>query len=134
LKKILFILTLLLSGCASTPTAYHPTAGNQKSLGVLEKITFSGNSDTDKRTIENYVLYRCAEISKQKNKPYFLIFNSMYDAIKGQYAQLPRAGLSGPYPTASTFVLLLDSPAEGAMDTEKILLELGQIVNSKRSS
>ncbi|MBI3438428.1 MAG: hypothetical protein HY054_07230 [Proteobacteria bacterium] len=68
-----------LSACA-TETAYQP-AGPGSDGGYREqqiesnrvRISFSGNSLTDRETVENYLLYRAAELTLQQGKDYFII-------------------------------------------------------------
>jgi len=68
-----------LSACA-TETAYQP-AGPNSDGGYREqqiesnrvRISFSGNSLTDRETVENYLLFRAAELTLQQNKDYFII-------------------------------------------------------------
>ncbi|MFZ2032017.1 MAG: hypothetical protein WAU68_17020 [Vitreimonas sp.] len=68
-----------LSACA-TETAYQP-AGPNSDGGYTEqqiesnrvRISFSGNALTDRETVENYLLYRAAELTLQQNKDYFII-------------------------------------------------------------
>jgi hypothetical protein len=64
---------LLLSACA-TPTPYQPlTRGTQASGGYSEqrleenrfRVTFRGNSLTSREQVENYLLFRAAELTLQ---------------------------------------------------------------------
>ena len=64
---------LLLSACA-TPTPYQPLArGSAVSGGYSDqrieenryRVTFSGNSLTSRERVENYLLFRAAELTKQ---------------------------------------------------------------------
>ena len=46
---------------------------NSKSRSNRVRISFSGNSLTDRDTVENYLLFRAAELTLQQNKDYFII-------------------------------------------------------------
>lgn len=60
-------LALGLAACAAQPTPYQPQDG---STGYAEqqldastwRVQFAGNADTPRDTVENYLLYRSAEI------------------------------------------------------------------------
>ena len=60
-------LALALSACAAQPTPYKPNDG---SFGYSEtqidaqtwRVEFAGNADTTRETVENYLLYRAAEV------------------------------------------------------------------------
>ena len=71
-----------LSACA-TETAYQPAGPQSEGYGYHEqtieanrvRISFRGNSLTDRETVETYLLYRAAEITLQQGKDYFVIAN-----------------------------------------------------------
>ena len=60
-------LVLLLIGCAGKPTPYQPKADrtgySQQQLDAQTwRVQFAGNINTPRETVENYLLYRSAEI------------------------------------------------------------------------
>jgi hypothetical protein len=69
-----------LCACA-TETAYQPAGPGSNGYGFHEqtieanrvRISFSGNSLTNRETVENYLLYRAAELTLQQSKDYFII-------------------------------------------------------------
>ena len=71
---------LLLAGC-STPTPYQ--AGANGGYGYAEqqlehnryRVTFAGNSVTPRDTVQNYLLYRAAELTVEQHHDYFTIVN-----------------------------------------------------------
>ncbi|MGH8443994.1 MAG: CC0125/CC1285 family lipoprotein [Solimonas sp.] len=73
-----------LAACA-TATPYQP---NARGYGYSEqrieqnrfRVTFSGNSDTPKQTVENYLLYRAAELTLQSGFDYFVFASDSTDA------------------------------------------------------
>jgi hypothetical protein len=78
---------LLLSAC-TTPTPYQPLArGSQVSGGYSEqrlednrfRVTFSGNSLTSRQRVENYLLFRAAEITLQSGYDGFTMVNRATD-------------------------------------------------------
>ena len=61
------ILVLVLSGCVAEPTPYQPKAdgtgySQQQIDAQTWRVQFVGNIDTPRETVENYLLYRSAEI------------------------------------------------------------------------
>lgn len=72
------LCVLWLSACA-TATPYQPAT--KKSYGYSEeklednryKVSFSGNSLTDQRTVADYLLYRAAELTVDAGKDYFVV-------------------------------------------------------------
>ncbi|MFT4045196.1 MAG: hypothetical protein QM661_00710 [Solimonas sp.] len=73
-----------LAACA-TATPYQPA---DRGYGYSEqrieqnryRVTFSGNSDTPKQTVENYLLYRAAELTLQSGYDYFVFASDSTDA------------------------------------------------------
>ena len=60
-------LVLVLNGCAGNPTPYQPKAdrtgySEQQLDAQTWRVQFAGNIDTPRETVENYLLYRSAEI------------------------------------------------------------------------
>ena len=73
----------LLAACA-TQTPYQPAAGTgSNAYGFQEqrieenrvRITFRGNTLTDRETVENYLLYRSAEVTVESGRDYFIVAN-----------------------------------------------------------
>lgn len=67
---------LALAGCAS-PTPYQPADGGfgyrQQQLEENRyRISFSGNSLTPRETVQNYLLYRAAEVTVESGHDYFV--------------------------------------------------------------
>ena len=70
----------LLTACA-TATPYQPAA--QDRYGFQEqqieanrvRITFRGNTTTDRDTVETYLLFRAAEVTLQNGQDYFIVAN-----------------------------------------------------------
>nr|WP_315480446.1 hypothetical protein [uncultured Rhodoferax sp.] len=96
--------------------------------GKMEKITFGGNGYIAPKTVEQYTLYRCAEVARAKNKRHFLIYGTLVDAARKMPADMPTIGMVGGKPTGFAFVLFLDAPEPGSKETEKVLQELAAVV------
>ncbi|MBB4658022.1 CC0125/CC1285 family lipoprotein [Parvularcula dongshanensis] len=71
---------LTLAGCA-TSTPYTSAEGSRSGYGFTDqkieddryRITFRGNSLTGRDTVENYLLYRAAELTLQNGYDYFVV-------------------------------------------------------------
>lgn len=127
----LYVIALSLAafGCATPYQSgtYSLTGGFQEKPGAgkLERITFFGNGYTDARTVENYTLYRCAEVAKSRNKSHFFIYGNLVHAAQGRPSESPTIGVVGNKPAGFAFVIFLDHAEPGAKETEKVLSELG---------
>ncbi|MEO1787347.1 MAG: hypothetical protein AAFR41_10025 [Pseudomonadota bacterium] len=74
----------MLSACA-TPTPYQPA--NNSGFGYTEQqlegdrwqLTFSGNSSTDRSIVEQYLLFRAAEITDQQGFDVFRVVQREVD-------------------------------------------------------
>ncbi len=68
----------LLTACA-TATPYQPAVSDrygfeeQRIENNRVRITFRGNTLTDRETVETYLLYRAAEVTIQSGHDYFIV-------------------------------------------------------------
>lgn len=80
--RVLFIAIAagLLSACA-TATPYQPAAtdnygfNEQRIENNRLRISFRGNTLTDRETVETYLLFRAAELTTQNGFDYFIVAN-----------------------------------------------------------
>jgi len=94
---VLAAAALLLSACA-TATPYQPATGNygfqeQRIEANRVRITFRGNSLTDRDTVETYLLFRAAEVTLESGKDYFIVANrdtEEHSTLQGVGARGPR--------------------------------------------
>lgn len=98
----LVVVAGLLAACA-TPTAYQPS--ENRGYGFQEqaiednrvRITFRGNTLTDRETVETYLLYRAAEVTLQNGKDYFVVSNrdtEEHSRLQGEGFGRSRYGFS----------------------------------------
>lgn len=86
MKRILPILAgmSLLTACA-TPTPYQAAAGTQWGFQESQiesnrfRVSFSGNSLTDRETVETYFLYRAAELTLEQGFDHFIVVQRATD-------------------------------------------------------
>ena len=98
-KFSLLAMATVLTACA-TATPYQPASQSLRN-GFSEtqiekdriKVTFDGNSLTDRETVETYLLYRAAELTKQKGYDYFTVVDRATD----KKTRLVDTGFSDPY-------------------------------------
>jgi hypothetical protein len=79
LRLLAVIMSASLAGCAS-PTPYKPADGgfgyaDQQLESNRYRVTFAGNSVTARDTVQNYLLYRAAELTVQNHHDYFTVVN-----------------------------------------------------------
>lgn len=136
IRTCLSIFTLaLLTGCATGYQGAGLTGGHFQTHGPgqLEKVSFSGNGYVDSITIQKYALYRCAEVAKEKGKKHFVIYDTLIAASTDKAASLPNIGSIGNKPLAFAFVLMLDAPKNGSMETSQVLKDLGAFIKQKNT-
>lgn len=109
-------LAAALTACASGPTPYAPAGESRYGLTEQQvesdrfRISFSGNSLTDRDTVETYLLYRAAELTLDQGYDYFrltqrdtesdtqLVGSSTYDRFGLRYRYYhPAYGWYGRY-------------------------------------
>lgn len=95
------LLTLLLAGCV-TSTAYQPAA-EPDDFGYRQvkltqshyRISFAGNNQTARETVELFALYRAAEATLEAGRQYFRIISQQSSPITQTYGD--RVSLGGGY-------------------------------------
>lgn len=81
LRKIIAAAALAVLAACATATPYQPAGWDGTQYGYSERpleqnryrVNFSGNSLTDRETVENYLLYRSAELTLQNGYDYFVV-------------------------------------------------------------
>ena len=94
LAGLLAVLTL--SACAARPTPYVPREGvfgyDQTQIDSQTwRVVFAGNADTPRETVENYLLYRAAEIMLFGAQERFIVLEKEVERTR-DYRPI------GPYP------------------------------------
>lgn len=86
-RKILTaaLAVLFLSACA-TVTPYQSATGSDPGYSELKiednryQVEFSGNTLTDRKTVETYLLFRAAELTRQNGYDHFRVVRRQTDA------------------------------------------------------
>lgn len=121
---------LLLSGCATQYQSTGLTGGHTdlQGPGKLHMVVFSANGYTSSELTEKYALYRSAEVAQSLNKPFFIMYDSLTSAAMERPSNRPRMGIVQNKPTATAFILPLDTPRPGVHDTKATLDDLRSVV------
>lgn len=86
---------ILALGACATATPYQPLARTGTTTGGYSErsleanrwqVSFSGNSLTDRRTVESYLLYRAAELTVQQGYDWFSVIDRNTDRDTRVYA------------------------------------------------
>ncbi len=77
-KSIIALCALTLVSACAGPTPYRAADGgkgyvDRKIEQNRYRVSFSGNSITKRETVEQYLLYRAAELTVQHDRDYFII-------------------------------------------------------------
>lgn len=85
MKRYLILALAGLAVACATPTPYAPTMGDRYGFSEQQieqnrwAVTFSGNSLTDRQTVENYLIYRAAELTFQQGFQTFRVVRRATD-------------------------------------------------------
>ncbi|MEO7774715.1 MAG: hypothetical protein ABIT36_12735 [Steroidobacteraceae bacterium] len=110
-RRLLNLATLvtcaLIAACA-TPTPYKPAGASGDGNGYSSRridsnrfrVSFQGNSLTSRQTVENYLLYRAAELTVQQKADWFVVARRGTQRKTDTYVDRPfgpgRYGYWGP--------------------------------------
>lgn len=97
-RLLALLLTLGMSACA-TLTSYQPVTGGygyseQKLDTDRYRVSFAGSAATPKQTVENYLLFRAAELTLVNGGEHFIVSNSTMQA-EGDNSPSIGIGLGG---------------------------------------
>lgn len=101
----LVAVAALLAACA-TATPYQPGAPNAYGFQEQQiennrlRITFRGNTVTDRETVETYLLYRAAELTLERGHDYFIVANrdtEEHSRLQNTSPRPPRFGFDHWY-------------------------------------
>lgn len=86
-KLIITLFGVLALGACATMTAYGPAKKNGEGYTSQQleadkfRVSFEGNSSTERTTVENYVLYRAAEVTLENGADYFVVLDQNTEAL-----------------------------------------------------
>ncbi len=81
-------LALALAACAASPTPYQIVDddggySDQQIESDRYRVTFEGNRATPRETVENYALYRAAELTLEQGFDYFRVVSKEVEPVIG---------------------------------------------------
>lgn len=93
----MLVVLALAGACTVSPTPYQPAAerfgySQQQIEDNRYRISFAGNSATSRTTVENYLLYRAAELTVENGYDHFTMFDQEIEAY-GSGVGAPRVGV-----------------------------------------
>ncbi len=91
LKRFALVSMVLVLGACATATPYQPAKdgkgySEQRIENNRYRIAFNGNSSTPRETVENYMLYRAAELTLNNGYDYFVMSGTDTEA-RTRYTQ-----------------------------------------------
>ncbi len=96
---LILMMALVITACATGPSPYQRATG-QSGFGYREqsletdrfRVTYRGDSLTDRETVENYLLYRSAELTVERGGDYFIVERQQTEREERVYstATVPR--------------------------------------------
>lgn len=101
LKKIALLASALVLAACATATPYQQSTSADARNGFSEiqiendrtRISFDGNSLTKRDTVETYLLFRAAELTKQKGYDFF----TLTDRATDEKTRVQYTGFNDPY-------------------------------------
>ena len=101
LKKLMLAAGVIALTACATATPYQPAKSSDMRNGFSEtqiendrvRITFDGNSLTKRETVETYLIFRAAELTKQNGYDYFTVTDRAVD----KETRLQSTGFNDPY-------------------------------------
>jgi hypothetical protein len=125
-------LVIIVGGCSTAyqaasagplkvqRTGYKEEAGP----GGLIKVTYHGNERMLMYQVRDYTLYRCAEIAQREGSPYFVLYQTLPDALHDRSsAEVKPTTLLG-IPHAEVYIGLRATAAPGLLSTADVLARL----------
>jgi hypothetical protein len=101
---------ILMLGACTTATPYQPLSSSARSGGGYSdekieedryRVTFSGNSMTSRETVERYLLFRAAELTRQRGYDWFAMADRATERRSNTVVDRPFSsgayGYWGPY-------------------------------------
>lgn len=125
-SSVLIVVFALLTACAvSRPTPYGPM---DEGYGYSEemvsetsfRVSFSGNADTPRQVVQDYVLYRSAELALEQGHDQFVVLNTQTSEVRDdakRYEDCPPSPYYFP-----NFSILVDEESGGYVSSALVEL------------
>ena len=95
--RLMVLVGVLGLAACGTPTPYQPSVngfgyGEQALEENRYRVTFSGNSLTPRAAVENYLLYRAAEVTLARGYDYFVVVGKETERTTTYFSTLHGVG------------------------------------------
>ena len=104
LPSVLILFAILaMAGCATPPTFYQPAGDGRYGFSEEQidaetwRVRFAGNSATDRGRVEDYLLYRSAEIAAAAKADGFIVLKEDVEKDVTYYGTTHHSGYGYPY-------------------------------------
>jgi hypothetical protein len=100
---IIGIVLLNAAGCA-TPYQQHGFRGGYSDARIGQDtvlVSFKGNGYTSKERVQLYLLYRCAEVTRQHGYDYFVVANGSTEAAASEFSSYTATTTASVYGTGN---------------------------------
>jgi hypothetical protein len=129
------LVMLLLSLAAGCSTAYQQAsdslilakrAGYKEVAGPggLIKVTYAGNKWMLMYQVQDYALYRCAEVAQRQGSPYFALYQTLPDALQNRTSKEVKPTTLLGIPHAEVYIALHQSAGPGLLSAADVLAGL----------
>lgn len=139
-EGLVALLLLLLASCA-TPTPYQPVGSgrygfeDQRIEAGKFRVVFRGNSSTPRATVENFVLYRAAQLTLEEGGDHFVVLTDSVDSVSSFRSTGSAVGAGVPFGRqgffygpgyGGSFVTTTATVREAKSYTVGVLIAIGQ--------
>ena len=136
MKKLMAVLTasiaLLAAGCATTYTSADEGFGGYSEIRLAPdsyRVLIEGNGFTSRAEAEQFAMRRCAELTLEQGKRYFIL--ERHRAwVDRRYSDLG----SSEFPKNEAIVTFVDEKSRDAFDAVTVIEETNKVANGKLSS
>lgn len=123
------LLGLVNAGCAtayqnaSTGLSFDWGAGYKEEAGPggLIKVMYNGNKWMQMYQVQDYALYRCAEIAQREGSPYFMLYQTLPDALQNRTSNEVKPTTLLGIPHAEVYISLRKTAAPGVLSAAEVL-------------
>ena len=123
---------IIVGGCstayqaASTGPLKVQQTGYKEEAGPagLIKVTYHGNERMLMVQVQDYTLYRCAEIAQREGSPYFVLYQTLPDALKNRSSTEVKPTTLLGIPHAEVYIGLRATAGPGLLSTADVLARL----------
>ena len=109
MKSSIYLSFLLALASCATPTKYQSAENGKNEYGFKEekinrniyRVSFEGNFNTEKNTVEKYMVYRAAELAQRKGKKYLRFLDKEVETNEKVLQDVSSFNAIGAYGGAS---------------------------------